>query len=78
MKRHIQELVLYFKLGSKTKKVTIDNPVDDLTEEQIIDLMNLIKEKEMFIFSNGENSIAYTNHKAEFIEKEIEEFDLIV
>lgn len=78
MKRHVQELVLYFKLGGKIKKVTIDNPHDGITEEEIVKLMDLIKEKEMFVFTEGKNSIAYANHKAELIDKDIEEYDLVI
>ena len=70
------KLIMTFKAqGDKAVSMTIDDPREDITEEEIIETMNLIIEKN--IFSPGEVDLIEAV-KAKVVQTETTDFDLQV
>lgn len=70
------KLVMTFKsAGDKTVNLTVDDPRDDISEDEVISAMNLILEKNIFSPDNVDLKEAV---KAKVIQTETTEFDLQV
>lgn len=68
------KLVMTFKSeGDKTVNLTVDDPRDDISEDEVISAMNLILEKNIFSPDNVDLKEAV---KAKVIQTETTEFDL--
>ena len=68
------KLVMTFKsAGDKTVNLTVDDPRDDISEDDVISAMNLILEKNIFSPDNVDLKEAV---KAKVIKTETTEFDL--
>ncbi|MDU2197007.1 MAG: DUF2922 domain-containing protein [Peptostreptococcaceae bacterium] len=68
------KLVMTFKsAGDKTVNLTVDDPRDDISEDEVISAMNLILEKNIFSPDNVDLKEAV---KAKVIQTETTEFDL--
>ncbi|MDU4934847.1 MAG: DUF2922 domain-containing protein [Peptostreptococcaceae bacterium] len=68
------KLVMTFKsAGDKTVNLTVDDPRDDISEDDVISAMNLILEKNIFSPDNVDLKEAV---KAKVIQTETTEFDL--
>lgn len=68
------KLVMTFKsAGDKTVNLTVDDPRDDISEDEVISAMNLILEKNIFSPDNVDLKDAV---KAKVIQTETTEFDL--
>lgn len=59
--------------GDKTVNLTVDDPRDDISEDEVISAMNLILEKNIFSPDNVDLKEAV---KAKVIQTETTEFDL--
>ena len=71
-----KKLLMTFKntLGN-TFTLTIDDPSDDLTEQNIIDAMNLIKEKNIFQPKGYDIAECVS---AKVVDSTVTEYDLVV
>ena len=71
-----RKLLMTFKntLGN-TFTLTVDDPREDLEEEEIIDVMNLIKEKDIFL-PKGYNIVQCASAKV--VDSNTTEYDLEV
>lgn len=68
------KLVMTFKsAGDKTVNLAVDDPRDDISEDEVISAMNLILEKNIFSPDNVDLKEAV---KAKVIQTETTEFDL--
>ena len=68
------KLIMTFKSqGGKAVNLTIDDPKDDLTEQEVIDTMNLIIEKNIF---SPDNVNLKEVVKAKVVQTETTEYDL--
>lgn len=68
------KLVMTFKsAGDKTVNLTVDDPRDDISEDDVISAMNLILEKNIF---SPDNVDLKETVKAKVIQTETTEFDL--
>ena len=68
------KLVMTFKsAGDKTVNLTVDDPRDDISEDDVISAMNLIIKKNIFSPDNVDLKEAV---KAKVIQTETTEFDL--
>ena len=68
------KLVMTFKsAGDKTVNLTVDDPRDDISEDEVISAMNLILEKNIF---SPYNVDLKETVKAKVIQTETTEFDL--
>ncbi len=68
------KLVMTFKsAGDKTVNLTVDDPRDDISEDEVISAMNLILEKNIF---SPDNVDLKETVKAKVIQTETTEFDL--
>lgn len=68
------KLIMTFKSqGDKAVNLTIDDPKEDLTESEIINVMNLIIEKNIFAPDNVDLKEAV---KAKVVQTDTTEFDL--
>ena len=68
------KLIMTFKSqGDKAVNLTIDDPKDDLTEQEVIDTMNLIIEKNIF---SPDNVNLKEVVKAKVVQTKTTEYDL--
>ncbi len=68
------KLVMTFKsAGDKTVNLTVDDPRDDISEDEVISAMNLLLDKNIFSRDNVDLKEAV---KAKVIQTETTEFDL--
>ena len=73
METSLKFLMTFKSAGDKTVNLTVDDPRDDISEDEVISAMNLILEKNIFSPDNVDLKEAV---KAKVIQTETTEFDL--